>query len=124
MSGRKSPSNHGHLPDERLGAMLDDRDRQFEQQRGKLNKIGTIALAVILVGGSALFFSSSENRSAAATFVQLVKEANQPAPAPPPTPPAAPGATPTLKPDGLLAPEDARFAKEIFQFIQAPNHSK
>jgi len=107
--------------------MLDSRDRQFEQQRGKLNKIGSIALVVILGGGAALFFSSSENRAAVATFTQIMKEANQPAPAPPPAPAPAAGASPAapaLKPNGLIAPEDARFAKEIFQFIQAPNHSK
>lgn len=127
MSGRKGSSNHGHLPDERLGSMLDQRDRQFEQQRGKLNRIGSIALVVILGGGAALFFSSSENRAAVATFAQLLKEADPPTPAPPPAPaPAAgaPSAAPASKPNGLIAPEDARFAKEIFQFIQAPNQHK
>ena len=82
---------------------------------------------VIIGGGVALFFSSSENRSAVATFVQIMQEANQPAPIPPPAAPPAAGATstaPALKPKGLLAPEDARFAKEIFQFIEAPNQHK
>ena len=105
--------------------MLNDRDRQFETHRGKLNKIGSLVLVVIVGGGAALFFSSSENRSAVATFVQLMKEAD--APSPPPAAPPAAGSTPAspvLKPNGLLAPEDARFAKEIFQFIQAPNQQK
>lgn len=82
---------------------------------------------VIIGGGVALFFSSLENRSAVATFVQIMQEANQPAPIPPPAAPLVAGATPTapaLKLNGLLALEDARFAKEIFQFIEAPNQHK
>ena len=105
--------------------MLDDRDRQFEQQRGKLNKIGTIVLAAVLIGGAALFFSSSENRAAVATFTKLMNEANTPA-APPATAPSPgpSGEAPALKPNGLIAPEDARLVKEIFQFIEAPNPHK
>lgn len=104
--------------------MLEDRDRQFESQRGKLNKIGTIALLVLIVGGAVLFFSFRDNREAVSTFVQLMKEANKPAPAPPPAPPPAEGTAPVLKPNGLINPDDARFAKEIFQFIEAPNQKK
>lgn len=127
MSGRKSFSNHNHLPDQRLGRMLEDRDRQFESHRGKLSKIGSIALVLILGGGAALFFSSSENREAVVDLIKAVKEAEAP-PTPTAAAPApAPGATPApseLKPNGLIAPEDARFVKEIFQFIQAPDHQK
>lgn len=127
MSGRKSFSNHNHLPDQRLGRMLEDRDRQFDSHRGKLSKIGSIALVVVLGGGAALFFSSSKNREAVVDLIKAVKEVDAP---PTPTavaPAAAPGATPAasgLKPNGLIAPEDARFVKEIFQFIQAPDHQK
>lgn len=107
--------------------MLEDRDRQFESHRGKLSKIGSIALVLILGGGAALFFSSSENREAVVDLIKAVKEAEAP-PTPTPAAPApAPGATPApseLKPNGLIAPEDARFVKEIFQFIQAPDHQK
>lgn len=127
MSGRKSFSNHNHLPDQRLGRMLEDRDRQFESHRGKLSKIGSIALVLILGGGAALFFSSSENREAVVDLIKAVKEAEA-SPTPTAAAPApAPGATPApseLKPNGLIAPEDARFVKEIFQFIQAPDHQK
>jgi hypothetical protein len=127
VSGRKSFSNHNHLPDQRLGRMLEDRDRQFESHRGKLSKIGSIALVLILGGGAALFFSSSENREAVVDLIKAVKEAEAP-PTPTAAAPApAPGATPApseLKPNGLIAPEDARFVKEIFQFIQAPDHQK
>ena len=121
VSARKGSSNHNHLPDQRLGRMLEERDQQFESQRGRFNKIGTIALVVMIGGGVALFFSSSENRSAVSTFVKVMNEANAPAPPPPPT---APGAAPVLKPNGLIDPADAHFAKEIFQFIEAPNQKK
>jgi len=127
VSGRKSFSNHNHLPDQRLGQMLEDRDRQFEAHRGKLSKIGSMALLVILGGGAALFFSSSENRAAVADVIKAMEEANAATPPPQAAPISAPGATPAasgVKPNGLIAPEDAHFAKEIFQFIQAPNHEK
>lgn len=123
MSARKGPTNHDHLPDQRLGQLLGDRDRQFESQRGKLNKIGTIVLVVIIGGSAALFFSSAENRSAVTTFVKLMNESQAPAP-PPSAPPSAAETAPVLKPNGLIDPGDARFAKEIFQFIQAPNEKK
>lgn len=105
--------------------MLEDRDRQFERHRGKLSKIGSIALVVVLGGGAALFFSSSENREAVVDLVKAVKEVDAP-PAPAAAAPA-PGATSApsgLKPNGLISPEDARFAKEIFQFIEAPDQKK
>jgi hypothetical protein len=127
VSGRKSFSNHNHLPDQRLGRMLEDRDRQFESHRGKLSKIGSIALVVILGGGAALFFSSSENREAVVDLVKAMKEVDTASSSPAAAPVPAPGAPPAgsgLKPNGLIAPEDARFVKEIFQFIQAPDHQK
>ncbi len=127
MSGRKSFTNHNHLPDQRLGQMLEDRDRQFETHRGKLSKIGSIALVVILGGGAALFFSSSENRDGVVSLIKAIKEVDAASPPPAAAPVPAPGATPAaseLKPNGLIAPEDAHFAKEIFQFIEAPNHKK
>jgi hypothetical protein len=124
VSALKGPKNHDHLPDQRLGQLLGDRDRQLESKRGKLNKIGTIVLVVIIGGSAALFFSSAENRAAVATFKKLMDEAQTPAPPPPTAPPSAPGAAPALKPNGLIDPADARFAKEIFQFIQAPNEKK
>ncbi len=107
--------------------MLEDRDRQFETHRGKLSKIGSIVLVVILGGGAALFFSSSENRAEVASLIKAMKEADTSPPPPAAAPISAQGAAPAaseLKPNGLIAPEDARFVKEVFQFIQAPNHEK
>ena len=126
MSSRKTFSNHNHLPDQRLGRMLEERDHQFESQRSKLNRIGSIALLVIVGGGVALFFCFPENRSAVSTLLQVMKEASA---QDPPVRPASPPVTgaepaPVLKPNGLIAPEDAHFAKEVFQFIEAPNQRK
>jgi hypothetical protein len=131
----ETPEQPAEPSEEELRAMLEKREQVQATQQHRLARIGTRFLMVVFAAAAIAFFSSSENREAAASMFREP----EPAPAPPPKPamPAKSGGAPetveeqlirgatdatTLSsPDGkMISKEDIGLAVEILNFMQGP----
>ncbi len=125
----KETRDHPDRSESEMGRMLDERIRQDEAGRKKINRVISrvlIVTAALLIIG---FFSSSSNRRALSAVIGELRNtpAKQPADAPStdssqsPEQAQQPGPNGAANPPaGPISPEDMHFAGELMRFIQPP----